>query len=139
MNRRSDPFAQTSPFDPVRRDLERWRRGRTPGSRIPEPLWKAAIRLARVHGVSRTAIALRLDYYTLKDRLGSAGPGAPRSTAPRVGGPTFLEVPLGLPLQAPGCVLELEADRERRLRVELRGGTPSMIEALARSLWRLVP
>ncbi len=51
------------------RELSRfqgWRAQRKPGGRIPQPLWTMAIRLAKVHGVSRTAAVLRLDYYRLK-------------------------------------------------------------------------
>lgn len=35
-----------------------WRRKRTLGARIPEPLWKLAVKLAIAHGVCRTALAL---------------------------------------------------------------------------------
>lgn len=45
--------------------LKAWRARRTPGQRIPEDLWKAAAQLARVHGLSRTATALKLAYYEI--------------------------------------------------------------------------
>jgi len=42
--------------------LKAWRAARSPGQRIPDELWKAAADLARVHGLSRTAAALKLNY-----------------------------------------------------------------------------
>ena len=48
--------------------FQAWRGQRKPGGRIPQPLWAMATRLAKVHGVSRTAAALGLDYYRLKER-----------------------------------------------------------------------
>jgi hypothetical protein len=42
--------------------LEAWRARRQGGGRIPQRLWALAVRLAKTHGLSRTAIALRLDY-----------------------------------------------------------------------------
>ena len=38
--------------------FQAWREQRKPGSRIPQPLWATAIRLAKAHGVSRTAAVL---------------------------------------------------------------------------------
>jgi hypothetical protein len=42
-----------------------WRERRQGGRRIPQPLWNPAVQLANKHGVSRTATALCLDYYSL--------------------------------------------------------------------------
>ena len=53
----------------VRRRFERWRRTREVGSRIPEALWAAAVKLARVYGIHRTAKTLRVNYYALKKRV----------------------------------------------------------------------
>jgi hypothetical protein len=39
-----------------------WRARRSRGSRIPQSLWTLAVRLARTHGVSRTANVLGVDY-----------------------------------------------------------------------------
>ncbi len=92
MSRRSD---QTPPvaFEPLRRNLEHWRQSRVPGRPMPDHLWKAAARLAREHGVSKTAFALRLDCYRLKERL-EASRRKPRGSRGR-DVPAFLEVPLG--------------------------------------------
>jgi hypothetical protein len=51
-------------FNRISERLEQWRKTRKHRARIPERLWKAAVRVARKHGLHRTARALRLDYYS---------------------------------------------------------------------------
>ena len=50
----------------VRRRFERWRATRKGRSRIPDSLWASAALMANTYGISRTAQALRLNYYRLK-------------------------------------------------------------------------
>ena len=61
----------------ARSRFEAWRERRQGGRRIPQPLWDLAARLASRHGVSRTAAALGLDYYSLKRRAEAAAPQPP--------------------------------------------------------------
>src|SRR3954447_12831817 len=81
--------------------FQAWRGQRKAGGRIPEALWAMATRLAKAHGVGRTAAALGLDYYRLKQRA-EAAPGEPRSS-----GPAFVELapPVMVTKQ---CRLELD-------------------------------
>src|SRR6266700_4827125 len=58
----------------VYRRFERWRSAHTGRLPIPARLWSAAVELAREHGVSPTAQALRLEYGKLKRLLESASP-----------------------------------------------------------------
>jgi len=53
----------------VQRRFERWRQTRRGHARIPERLWAAAVKAAGRHGLHRTVRALRLDYYSLKERV----------------------------------------------------------------------
>lgn len=53
----------------VQNQVARWRRLRSPGTRMPERLWRAAVEAARSHGVSAVARAAQLAYYSLKRRL----------------------------------------------------------------------
>jgi len=53
----------------LRRRFERWRQTRKVRSRIPEPLWASAVKVAGTYGIHRTAKALRVDYYALKKRV----------------------------------------------------------------------
>ncbi len=122
----------TSPHGPLPADLVRaqqqfqaWRDQRTPGMRIPQPLWEIAVRLARTHGVSRTAAALRLDYYSLKQRAEDvATPSSPAH-------PSFVEVTPPL-LLARQCRLEFENRSGVVIRVQLVGYDAADIEALSR-------
>jgi hypothetical protein len=51
-----------------RNRFQAWRGQRTGRGRIPRSLWALAVQLAKVHGVSRTAAVLGLDYHSLKKR-----------------------------------------------------------------------
>ena len=53
----------------VRRRFEHWRRTRKVLSRIPEPLWAAAVKVAGRCGISHTAKTLRVNYNALKKRV----------------------------------------------------------------------
>ena len=123
----------------VRRELEQWRRRRGRGRRIPEPLWKAVVKLAREHGVSKTRHALRLDYYSIKKRLDSAVPTSSAITSPVVSGAgsegRFVELPLGAMPAPPTCVLEVEDGRGARLRLELQGLGAGELAGVVRSAW----
>src|SRR3954466_15662819 len=66
--------------------FQAWREQRKAGGRIPQPLWAMATRLAKAHGVSRTAAVLGLDYYRLKARAEAA------ATPPPSDRPAFVEV-----------------------------------------------
>ena len=114
----------------VRRQLEQWRRRRNRGRRIPESLWKAAVKLARRHGVSKTAQALRLDYYAIKKRLETTAPSRPGREEP---GGRFVELPLGV--AGPVCVVEVEEERGARLRLELHGLGAGELTGVVRSVW----
>ena len=109
--------------------FEAWRRSRKVGDRIPDQLWSLAVTLAAAHGVSRTASALRLDYYSLRQRV-AARSGDSGSVAP-----AFIE--LSPPPLAPSteCVVEFENGSGARMRVHLRGGEVPDLVALGRSFW----
>jgi hypothetical protein len=109
--------------------FQAWRTRRTLGGRIPQPLWDLAVRLAHTHGVSRTATALRLDYYSLKKRAELAT-GEPPSS-----GPAFVELTPPPLMAAKQCRLELDNGAGATLRVHLIGYDAADVEALSRSFW----
>ena len=108
--------------------FQAWRRERQLGERIPQPLWDLAVRLAKVHGVSRTATALGLDYYGLQRRTGAVA--APTQSS----NPTFLELPAPI-LAGKECRLEFDNGAGATLRVQLVGYDAADVEALSRSFW----
>src|SRR6202521_1843010 len=54
----------------LQRQLDQFRSTRPRRTKLPEPLWQAAVELARQHGIYPVAHPLRLDYMGLKKRLG---------------------------------------------------------------------
>jgi hypothetical protein len=105
-----------------------WRVRRKAGSRIPEPLWALAVRLANVHGVCRTAAELGLDYYSLKKRA-EAATGRPSSS-----GAAFVELPSPV-VVGKQCLFELENNAGATMRVQLTGYEAAEVAALSRSFW----
>jgi hypothetical protein len=105
--------------------FQSWRVTRKAGSRIPPALWELAVRLAKSHGVSRTATVLGLDYYSLQKRAKAA------DTPAQPGGPAFVE--LAPPVMvAKQCRFELDNGSGATIRVQLVGYDAADIEALAR-------
>jgi hypothetical protein len=125
----------TSQHQQVPPDLERgrsrfqeWRGQRKAGDRIPQALWAIATRLAKAHGVSRTAAVLGLDYYRLKERAEVA------ASEPQASGPAFVELTSPV-LVAKQCRFELDNGAGATMRVQLVGYDAAEVEALSRSFW----
>jgi hypothetical protein len=118
------------PLDLVRgrAGFQAWRARRKAGERIPQLLWAVAVRLATTHGVSRTAAALGLDYYSLKKRTQS--PATPRQSD----GPAFVEFTAPT-MVAKQCRFELYNGAGATMCVQLVGYDAADVEALSRSFW----
>jgi hypothetical protein len=141
------------------RRFERWRSSHTGRLPIPEPLWAAAAKLARRHGVFRIAKALHLEYGKLKERTGAAGPGTkesadktlaalPRTQADQHSRTTALSRTRSQPRPpefvqlfappSPGSPLECRVELEGRrgkMRIEFKGIATAELVALSRALW----
>ena len=72
----------------LRQRFERWRGTHRARSRISDSLWAAAAKLGGSYGICRTAKALRVDYYSLKERVEQESAGARELSQG-----TFLELP----------------------------------------------
>jgi hypothetical protein len=105
-----------------------WRAQRKPRSRIPQALWKLAVRLANIHGISRTSAALGLDYYSLKKQMEAA------AGQPRPGNPAFVELPSPV-MVGKQCLFEMDNGSGATMRLQLVGYDAADVEALARSFW----
>ena len=123
------------------RRLERWRENRNGRSRIPERLWAAAVKAVARYGLHPTARALRLNYYSLKKRVESAG-REPRDRATtleegrgRWGVATFVELPAPVSMGSSECILEMEDPRGAKMRIHLKGTPAPDLPALSRSFW----
>ena len=106
--------------------LAAWRRTKKPRSRIPEALWELAVELAGKHGLNRTARSLKLDYYSLKDRVDATPKNGKTNPA------AFLELP-PVALPSKECVIESGVG-EGLVRIRLTGYEPLEIATVGRGL-----
>jgi hypothetical protein len=133
-------------MEKARQQFELWRRTRrigSPRSPIPEKLWALAVRLAEAHGINPTALALRLNYNALKQRVNAAdsainryrsrGSASEASRRPRSA--TFVEITPSV-ASFSICTLELENAQGAKLKIQLPHLETADLLALSRSLWR---
>ena len=118
----------------VRRRFEEWRRSRTIRTRIPEPLWAAAVEMAKEHGIHRTAKTLRIGYYGLKKRV-EAEAASSTDVPSSENGIAFLELAAPVATGSGECILELENADGAKMRVHLKGVEAPDLAALSRSFW----
>ncbi len=123
-----------APLEKVRGRFDEWRRTRKVRTRIPDPLWAAAVKMAERYGVHRTARALRIDYYGLKKRVEEkAASSSVAGVAENVA--AFVELAGPLPTGPGECLVELEDVGGAKMRVHLTGVEAPDLVALSRSFW----
>ena len=76
-------------MEQARQELERWRSTRPRRSPIPAPLWDAAVKLARQHGIYLTAQTLRLGVGRMAGSLHSRGLSPSRGSCLASGNNSF--------------------------------------------------
>lgn len=108
-------------LDEVKQAFEVWRATRPHKARIPEQLWAAAVSLTTSYPPSKVALALRLNYTDLKDRMPQ------KEVVESI--PPFLE--LGLPddfvsekQPSSRAIFELESHNGNRVRCTIDGSLP---------------
>jgi hypothetical protein len=116
-------------IEEVRQQFESWRNTHAHRSRIPETLWASAVKLARQHGLHRTAKALHLDYAKLKALVR----GNSATKRKEAAAPAFVEL-LGAD-RLPECVVEMENARGKKMRIHLRGVAAPDVALLSRIFW----
>ncbi len=110
-----------------------WRATRKPGSPMPSELWMAAVRLARVHGLTTISRSLPIDYGALKRRMEAAeGVQAPR----------FIELnamPAAKEAVIEGPVVELTDASGAKMTLRLAAGASVDVAELVSAFWRRSP
>ena len=107
------------------RRFERWRRSRT-ARRIPAELWSLAADLGTRFGVSRTARALRVGYYALKERVDAA---AALEADEAEASPAFVEILTAPSTVTSECLVEFESADGAKMRIQVKGpSTPDLAE-----------
>ena len=108
------------PIKQLQEQLNQFRRTHARRTKLPEPLWEAAVALARQHGVYAVAHPLRLDYVGLKKKLVGASDTAPKAVRASNLKTAFVELPapsMGLIEEG---MLEFESARGDKMRIPLR-------------------
>jgi hypothetical protein len=120
-------------IEPLRQQVESWRKNKGSNEKMPEPLWEEAIALAKVYGVSPVQRILRMDYRGLERRaLGIIKPPAKARPVTRQ---SFVELP-ALPARRPEHLVELEDGTGRKLSVKVAAGHLAEVLPLAQAFWR---
>jgi len=121
------------PLSLARRELDQWRKQQQGRKRLPRELWSNAVRLAREHGLNKTACTLGLKYDSLKKHLEAAAPGASGRGKTR---PEFIEfMPREMMPSSLECMIELEDGRGGKMRMQMKGVSMADLASLARG-WR---
>lgn len=128
MNRKSTPVPE--PIAQLQRQLDQLRSSRPTRTKLPEPLWQAAVGLARQYGLYAVAHPLRLDYMGLKKRLGGSHSPRPKPTQPR-----FVELVTRHPATVDEFIIELESSRGGQMRIQWKAAAPPDWASLLRA-WR---
>jgi hypothetical protein len=126
-------LSNTSPeIKEARSRLDAWRKDGSKGRRIPEPLWKTAVDLAKVHGVNPIAKRLGLDYYNLKKRLVFSK----EVQTDRRNGFTaeFVEMRVAPVIPATGCLVTHEERSGERLTISLPGSCADQVAGIIQAL-----
>lgn len=117
-------------IEKLQRRVEIWRQTRRLREPMPVPLWESAARLAQRHGVYRVARIVRLDYHSLKERLGSLN--SQKNITPGQN-PAFIEMQLPFSPTTAECLIELERPQGDRMRIHVKGAPAPDLVALIRS------
>ena len=118
----------------VQRRFEHWRRTRKVLSRVPEPLWAAAVKMAGRCGIAQTAKMLRVNYNVLKKRVERQAAAVQSEPAENTAA-TFLELVPPTRVGCCQCTLELEDASGAKMRIHLHGAAAPDLTALSRSFW----
>ena len=129
MNRKSTtPISE--PILQLQRQLDQFRSTQPRRTKLPVPLWQAAVELARQHGIYPVAHPLRLDYMQLKKRLGGVPSSRRKPTKP-----AFVELITPRPAALAECATEFESARGGKMRIQWKAATPPDWASLLRA-WR---
>ena len=119
-------------IEPLRAQVDSWRKHKGSHEKMPESLWEAATELAKVYGVSPVQGILRIDYRGLERRaLGIKHPAAQA----RASQPRFIEFS-SLPTRRAEHVVELEDATGRKLSLKIPAGHLAEVLPLAQAFWR---
>jgi hypothetical protein len=115
----------------LQRQFDQFRSTQPRRAKLPEPLWQAAVELARAHGIYPVAHSLRLEYVGLKKRLG----GIPTRQNRTAGEAEFVELTAPQATPQHECAIEFECPKGRKMRIQWKASAPPDWISLLRA-WR---
>jgi hypothetical protein len=118
------------PILQLQHQLDQFRSTQPRRTKLPEPLWQAAVELARQYGVYPVAHPLRLDYTQLKKRLGGV-----TSSQRKAHRPAFVELVTPRSAVLEDCVIEFESSSGGKMRIQWKAPAPPDWASLLRA-WR---
>jgi hypothetical protein len=121
------------PLERLRQRFDRWRSTHRVRSRLPEPLWRSAVRMAGRYGLNRTAKTLRLDYYVLKEHIEQDRVAI--ADVPKKESAAFVELTSSPFVGICDCTLDFENAGGAKMRVQLKSSAMPDLAALSRSFW----
>jgi hypothetical protein len=136
MNLKSTPIPE--PIMQLQRQLDEFRSRHATRTKLPEPLWHAAVELARQHGVYAVAHPLRMDYMGLKRRMDGSHSPQPKTTQPPARGhtkPEFVELVARHPATIDEFVIEFESSHGGKMRIQWKAAAAPDWSTLLRA-WR---
>jgi hypothetical protein len=136
MNRKSIPILE--PIAQLQRQLDEFRSTHATRTKLPEPLWQAAVELARQHGVHAVAHPLRLDYMGLKRRLDESHSPQPKTAQPPAKGhttPAFVELVARHPATLDEFIIEFESSHGGKMRIQWKAAAAPDWSSVLRA-WR---
>jgi hypothetical protein len=104
----------------LQRQLDQFRSTQPRRTKLPEPLWQAAVELAREHGIYSVAHPLRLDYVGLKKRLG----GIPTFGSRKTRAAAFVELTAPQATAQHECAIDFECPSGRKMRIQWKASAP---------------
>ena len=118
-------------IEPLREQVESWRKHKTGNQLMPETLWEGAVELAKLYGVSAVQKILRVDYRGLERRaLGIIKPVGKARAAQPTPARSFIELP-SLPTRRAEHLVELEDGTGRKLSLKVAAGHLAEVLPLA--------
>ena len=138
---RENKFPLPLDLHEVQQQFEEWRKTRQKRERIPEKLWKSAVKLSKTYSISRISKSLRLNYTSLKNRIveNDEDSIAKERLIEKVPAPAFIELDFDRPAFVPECIVEMEDGCGARMRMCFKGETNFDLLELGKSFWRKGP
>jgi hypothetical protein len=114
----------------VRARFTAWRKNRKRGRRIPEELWSAAVKLAKVHTLNTISRQLKLSYTELKKRTACIDQQSRPTPSPG-----FIAIDLPGANPPAECVLEMAHHNGNKMRMHFKGNVALDLQSLAEAFW----